>query len=113
MHHSPEKGVFTKTIGIVGRIRQKQALRKSNGGGGRGNLAWWIACVVFASVALTVWAVQWTLRPGTRVKPNRQIESVGKIPGWQSASKWYKVACLIDQWGLPCEYGDVCKAQRV
>lgn len=30
---------------------------------------------------------------------------MGEIPDWQS-STWYGVACLLNGWGLPGEYGN-------
>lgn len=34
---------------------------------------------------------------------------MGGIPTWQSSSRWYRWACLLDEYGPPQEYGDDLK----
>lgn len=46
------------------------------------------------------------LRQGLHVsEPSRLGVSLGGIPGHQSLSMWHGIACLLDEWGPPYEYG--------
>lgn len=58
------------------------------------------------------WFLLWAVRNATKAEPSASGVSVRGIPGEQSLSVWYGVACLFDEWGPPHEYGDTMKAVK-
>lgn len=52
------------------------------------------------------WFLLWGMRHATKDEPSGLGVSMGEIPAWQSLTVWYRVACPLDEWGPPCEYGD-------
>lgn len=45
------------------------------------------------------------VRSASKAEPSRLGVSLGGIPGHQSSSMWHGIACLLDEWGPPHEYG--------
>lgn len=52
------------------------------------------------------WFLLWGVRRATKDESSELGVSVGEIPAWQCLTMWYRVACPLDEWGPPCEYGD-------
>jgi hypothetical protein len=63
-----------------------------------------LMCIVLSTTGVVCFLLC-VVRSASEAEPSGLAVSVGGTPGYQSSSMWHGVACLLDGWGLPHEYG--------